>query len=489
MKRKIMSVLLASVLAAGALAGCGGSGTAEGDTAESTESETPAQESDTAKEETAQDAQQTEADEASDTADAKQETGGLGEYVFQDLEDAEINYFIFSIEGKELYEQEIAAYNEIHPNVKINLNLVGGGTDWRSTLKAQISSGEAPDIIMVEGSADFDTFGDLLEDLSDQPWVEHIYPNSIEDCKVDGKVVGLPGGVVCYGMLYNRAIFEACGIDGATLDSYDKIDAAFATVKEAIESGALAGQFPNLEGVVSVPGAEKWVIGQHAGNAAMAMELKSANEAFKAETFDFTYADQMKDYIDLMVKYSPNADNPATLVAVDYDSAMGGSFCIEKTAVIQMGQWVQPVINEIDPALLDKIGVLPIPMKGVDEDNICYGIASYMIVNKNSSDANKAAAKDFMNWLYMSDTGKAFVTSNIGVPMDNFDDFPSANVISQACESFAKSGNTTTLVFSSAPDGWLDLLGAGVQSYISGDKEWSQVVEEAKTNWAELRNQ
>ncbi len=294
MKRKIMSVLLASVLAAGALAGCGGSGTAEGDTAESTESETPAQESDTAKEETAQDAQQTEADEASDTADAKQETGGLGEYVFQDLEDAEINYFNFSIEGKELYEQEIAAYNEIHPNVKINLNLVGGGTDWRSTLKAQISSGEAPDIIMVEGSADFDTFGDLLEDLSDQPWVEHIYPNSIEDCKVDGKVVGLPGGVVCYGMLYNRAIFEACGIDGATLDSYDKIDAAFATVKEAIESGALAGQFPNLEGVVSVPGAEKWVIGQHAGNAAMAMELKSANEAFKAETFDFTYADQMK---------------------------------------------------------------------------------------------------------------------------------------------------------------------------------------------------
>jgi raffinose/stachyose/melibiose transport system substrate-binding protein len=55
------------------------------------------------------------------------------------------------------------------------------------------------------------------------------------------------------------------------------------------------------------------------------------------------------------------------------------------------------------------------------------------------------------------------------------------------CESFAKSGNTTTLVFSAAPDGWLDLLGAGVQSYISGDKEWSQVVEEAKANWSELR--
>lgn len=487
MKKKLISMMLVTALTVSALAGCGGSEAADsGSEQDGAASETP-EENGEAEEEPEDAAEQAETSDASDAGAEGQEAGDLGDYVFQELEDAEITYFNFSIEGKELYEQEIAAYNEIHPNIKIDLNLVGGGTDWRSTLKAQISSGEAPDIIMVEGSADFDTFGDLLEDLSDQPWVEHIYPNSIEDCKVDGKVVGLPGGVVCYGMLYNKAIFEACGIDGSTLNSYEAIDAAFATVKEAIESGELAEQFPNLEGVVSLPGAEKWVIGQHAGNAAMAMELKSANEAFKAETFDFTYADQMKDYIDLMVKYSPNADNPATLVAVDYDSAMGGSFCIEKTAVIQMGQWVQPVINEIDPALLDKIGVLPIPMKGVDEDNICYGIASYMIVNKNASEANKAAAKDFMNWLYMSDTGKGFVTSNIGVPMDNFDEFPSDNVISQACESFAKSGNTTTLVFSAAPDGWLDLLGAGVQSYISGDKEWSQVVEEAKANWSELR--
>lgn len=486
MKKKLISMMLVTALTVSTLAGCGGNEAADsGSEQDSAVSETP-EENDAAEEVPEDAAEQTE---TSDAGAKGQEAGDLGDYVFQELEDAEITYFNFSIEGKELYEQEIAAYNEIHPNIniKIDLNLVGGGTDWRSTLKAQISSGEAPDIIMVEGSADFDTFGDLLEDLSDQPWVEHIYPNSIEDCKVDGKVVGLPGGVVCYGMLYNKAVFEACGIDGSTLNSYEAIDAAFATVKEAIESGELAEQFPNLEAVVSVPGAEKWVIGQHAGNAAMAMELKSANEAFKAETFDFTYADQMKDYIDLMVKYSPNADNPATLVAVDYDSAMGGSFCIEKTAVIQMGQWVQPVISEIDPTLLDKIGVLPIPMKGVDEDNICYGIASYMIVNKNASEANKAAAKDFMNWLYMSDTGKGFVTSNIGVPMDNFDEFPSANVISQACESFAKSGNTTTLVFSAAPDGWLDLLGAGVQSYISGDKEWSQVVEEAKANWSELR--
>lgn len=339
-----------------------------------------------------------------------------GDYEYQELEDAEITYYNYSVEGKELYEKEIAAYNEVHPNVKINLELVGGGTDWRSTLKAEISSGQAPDLVVMEGASDFDTFGDMIEDLSDQPWVEHIYENNVSDCKVGDAIVGAPSGVVCYGLLYNKAVFEACGIDGSTLKSYDDIDAAFGKVQDAID-----------------------------------------------------------------------ADKPEALVGVDYDSAMGGSFCIGKTAVIQMGQWVAPVIDEIDPELRENIGVLPMPLKGVDEDNICYGIASYFVVNKNSDDAKKAAAKDFVNWLLMSDEGKALITSNISLPFDNFADFPSENVISLACEPYAKEGNTFSLVFGGYPDGWSDLLGAGIQSYIAGEKEWDAVVEEAKANWAEMR--
>lgn len=78
------------------------------------------------------------------------------------------------------------------------------------------------------------------------------------------------------------------------------------------------------------------------------------------------------------------------------------------------------------------------PLKGVDEDNICYGIASYFVVNKNSDDAKKAAAKDFVNWLLMSDEGKALITSNISLPFDNFADFPSENVISLAVNHMQK---------------------------------------------------
>lgn len=410
-----------------------------------------------------------------------------GDYVYQELEDAEITYFNYSIESKELYEKEIAAYNEIHPNIKINMELVGGGTDWHSTLKAEISSGQAPDIIALEGATDLDTFGDMLEDLSDQPWVEHIYESSIEDCKMDDKVVAIPIGVVCYGLLYNKAIFEACGVDASAITSYDAMDEAFGKVQAAIDAGELAEEFPELEAVVSIPGAEKWVLGSHGCNPALQCEFGSAFDTYKAETLDFTYAEALKDYIDLLVKYSPDADKPEALVGVDYDSAMGGSFCIGRTAVIQMGQWVAPVIKEIEPELLENIGVLPMPMKGVDEDNICYGVSSYCTVNKNADDAKKAAAKDFLNWLFMSDEGKSLVTLTMGIPMDNYEDYPSANVISVVCEEYAQAGNIFPIVVGGCPDGWSDLFGAGIQSYISGDKEWDAVVEEAKTNWADMR--
>ncbi len=51
-----------------------------------------------------------------------------------------------------------------------------------------------------------------------------------------------------------KLFFEACGIDGSTLKSYDDIDAAFGKVQDAIDAGELADQFPDLEAVVFTSG-------------------------------------------------------------------------------------------------------------------------------------------------------------------------------------------------------------------------------------------
>ncbi|MCE5188747.1 MAG: ABC transporter substrate-binding protein [Eubacteriales bacterium] len=423
---------------------------------------------------------------AAATAD---ESKNSGDYVYQDLQDAELTFYQYSVENAEIIQSAIDQYETIHPNVKINLESVGGGTDWRTSLKAKISSGDEPTLIALEGVSDFDTFSDMLEDVSDQPWVSHVYDSVLKECTIDSKVVALPACIVCYGLLYNKGIFTACGIDGETLRTYDAIDAAFATVQEAIDSGKLKDQYPDLETVVSLPAAEKWVLVLHGANAALGLEFSNGFDAYNAKTLDFTTAGAFKDYIDLMVKYSADADNPSALNAVDYDSAMGGSFCIQKTAAIQMGQWVQPIVAGVDETMLDQIGVLPIPLKGVDEDNVCYGVGEYFVVNRHSTDAQKAAAKDFLNWFYLSNEGKSVQSNDLGfnVPMDCYGDYPVDNVVSQACNAYAQSGNITPLVFGGYPDGWQDSFGAGIQSYIAGEKDWDTVIQEAKDSWAQLR--
>lgn len=411
------------------------------------------------------------------------------EYEIKELEDASITFYQFSVENHDNYQKIIDKYNEVHSNIKINLESVGGGADWRASLKAKIAGGEEPAIILVEGPSDFEDFSSLLTDLSDEPWVEHMYESSKEEVTIDGKVIACPSAIVDYGLLYNKRIFEAAGIDVSTLTTYEAIDNAFAELQAMIDNGDLAEEFPLLEAVCELPAKETWVLANHGVNLALGNEFASANEAYAAETIEFKYADALKDYFDLMIKYTSNADNPEALNAVDYATALGGGLAIERVAVIQMGQWIIPELEAVDAELAKEVGVLPMPLKGVKEDSICYGGASYFIVNQHCSEAEIAAAKDFLNYMFMSGEGKSTQINamNNNLPFDNLDDYPVQNVISAEGNEYAEEGRTIPLVFGGYPSGWMDAFGAEIQNYIGGIKTWDEVIESGIQLWEELR--
>lgn len=413
----------------------------------------------------------------------------LGDYELKELKDAKFTFYQFSVENHDNYQAIIDSYEQMHPNIEVNLESVGGGSDYKGSLKAKIAGGEEPTIMMLDGPQDFVTFGAYLSDLSDQPWASHIFKNIVPDVQVDGKIIAAPSAVVNYGLLYNKKIFKAAGIDGTKLNSYEAIDKAFATLQDKIKNGELSNEFPMLESVVELPAKETWVTAQHGSNIALGQEFSSAQEAFNASEIEFKYADAFKEYIDLQVKYSGHAEDPSALNAVDYATALGGGFAIERVAVIQMGQWVVPEIEAISPELLGDIGVLPMPLKGVVEDTSCYGTASYLIVNKNSSEEQQEAAKDFLNYMIMSDTGKDLQINvmNGNMPYDNYEDLTVKNPISVEGNEYQNNGKTTPLVFGGYPSGWTDKLGTDIQGYLAGTLTWDQVIDNAKKNWKEMR--
>ena len=62
-------------------------------------------------------------------------------------------------------------------------------------------------------------------------------------------------------------------------------------------------------------------------------EFANCTEAFNAENIEFKYSQNLKELIDLQVKYTTNAENPAALKAVDYSMQAGGGLAIERVAV------------------------------------------------------------------------------------------------------------------------------------------------------------
>lgn len=401
-----------------------------------------------------------------------------------------VDIFQFKVEIVEALEEAIELYEAENPNIEINLQTVGGGDDYGAALRAQFQSGKEPDIYNVGGPQDVSDWMGKLEDLSDAPWSDKVLDGVLAGVTVDNKQYGLPYNIEGYGLAYNKEIFKDAGIDASEITSFDALEEALATIQSKIDNDELKDKYPLLEAPVSYAAKETWVTGLHSSNIAFANEFSSPIETFNAETIDFEYADGFKAYIDLMAKYSPHSDSKAQLNAVDYSTQVDEGIAIERVAVIQQGNWIYGGVNGIDPEVSEKLGFLPIPLKGVKEDSIAIGVPMYWAVNSESEAADKVAAKDFLNWLYTSDEGKKIVVNKMFFipPLKGYEDVQPSDPLAKDILAYANEGKTMPWVFMGYPSSWgMDVLGQEIQKYYAGKTTWDELVEVTKEQWKLLR--
>lgn len=222
------------------------------------------------------------------------------------------------------------------------------------------------------------------------------------------------------------------------MTSYDAIDKAFADLQNQIDSGKLKDKYPQLEAVEEYAAKETWIPGLHTLNAPLACEYSSATELRNSDQLGLKYADSLKALLDLETKYTTSKDDLSKLNAVDYSSEIGGGLAIERVAVVQQGNWIRPELSGIDEEVANKMGILPIPLKGVKEDCIPTGISIYWCINSQSGDKEKEASKEFLKWLFQSDEGKQIVVNDFGfVPaFNNYDDVEITDTLSKEVRMF-----------------------------------------------------
>jgi len=279
-------------------------------------------------------------------------------------------------------------------------------------------------------------------------------------------------------------------INNLILSKQKAMEKAVKELDKKIKSGALKEKYPDLEAVFEYPAKETWLTGQHTSNIALSPELKSSTDAYNAKSIEFKYADQLKKIIDLQSSYTAAGSSRDKLAAVDNTASVENGIAIGRVAMVQQGSWIYPSVNSIDPKVAENLGMIPIPLEGVVEDSIPVGVPSYWVVNKDATAEQKAAAKDFLNWLYQSDEGKKIIVDefNFIPPFTNYGDLKAKDALSQAVQEYSSAGKTIPWVFNGYPNGWsMDVMGTQIQKYLSGKATWDQVIIEVKKQWSELR--
>jgi raffinose/stachyose/melibiose transport system substrate-binding protein len=163
-----------------------------------------------------------------------------------------------------------------------------------------------------------------------------------------------------------------------------------------------------------------------------------------------------------------------------------------KVAMTQQGNWAYGSIKGIDEELAGNIGFLPMPIVGAKENVLPVGIPMYWTVNNSTTPEVQQAAKDFLNWIYTSETGKDYVINqfNFIPPYNGFEseDLQPKDPLAKDIMKFAKAGNTIPWVFMGYPTGWgMETLGVELQKYVDGQVTWDEVLKTSKTSWEDSR--
>ncbi|MGG3449809.1 ABC transporter substrate-binding protein [Domibacillus aminovorans] len=397
--------------------------------------------------------------------------GGSGDQVTVDI-------FQFKVEFKEQFEELAAQYEEENPDVNVEVQTLGGGNDYSQALKTKFSSGEEPTIFNIGGPVDVEQYQERLVNLKDSEAASKALKGTLAGVTKGEEVLGLPFNQEGYGLIYNKELFKQAGVDPTSIKTMEDLTKAVETLDSKKEE-------LQIDAVFALAGKEKWVTGNHASNLFLAPEFNNdVMAAYEGKTVNFDNSDAFKEYLDLQNKYSVQPT-----VSLDYSQQVEELFSTGRVAMIQQGNWIYSTVEQMDPELAEKgMGILPIPVG--KEMKMPVGVPYYWAVNKNADEEVQQAAKEFLDWMYTSDTGKeAVLTQFKFIPAyEGYDTEKISDPISKEIYKYAKEGNTTGWVFQSYPVGWGEgVLGANIQKYLAGEASWEEIVKASQDEWAKAR--
>ena len=249
---------------------------------------------------------------------------------------------------------------------------------------------------------------DKVMDWKGTKLVKLVSPGLLEAAKVGGKQVGVPSTAEAFGLLYNKKVIKAAGIDVTKIKTRADLEAAFKKLQTA-------GKKPLHFSAIW------WSLGAHFtniyhANAGKTHEARLAvldqlSDGKKNLSADPAFKNWLATY-DLLKKYNAS---PANLTDTEYDASIAALASGDYGFMFQ-GNWTEP--NLMTAAKGTDFGIMPLPTgttaSTYGNDSIPVGVPGYFMIDKEqSTKAERDGAVDFLTWLYTSPTGQRFVADPV----------------------------------------------------------------------------
>ena len=381
-----------------------------------------------------------------------------------------ITIFNSKMEIQSQFEEMAEKYAEDHG---INVEVYYSNDTVAAHLATKYSSGDPYTLAMVDAKDVYSLAKDHAIDMSDQEWVK----NTNYAIGIDDQINGFPMCVEARGLIYNADAIEAITGETFNPEDYKTLD----SFKELIEQ-LKEGGMETPTGIMK----EDWSLGGHF--LSQVSEEQPDVEEFitklhegEADLINNEKFNSLMDFFDVMMEnnYAKDSAIAAEREVTEMMLAEG------EIAFMYGGNWDWSVINAYD--YTENMGMMAIPQNSDDGTNekLVGGGSKYFMIDSSdaTTDEQRQAALDFLEWLADSEEGQKFITDDCAlVPAFSNNENEVADPLGQSVKKYA---DEDALIdnYNYMPDDHISLCGAIFQKYLAGQLDRAEFATEIEDYW------
>ena len=381
-----------------------------------------------------------------------------------------ITIFNSKMEIQSQFEEMAEKYAEDNG---INVEVYYSNDTVAAHLATKYSAGDPYTLAMVDAKDIYSLAKDHAIDMSDQEWVK----NTNYAIGIDDQINGFPMCVEARGLIYNADAIEAITGETFNPEDYKTLDSFKELIEQLKEGGmetptgimkedwSLAAHFLT-QVAEEPPDVEEFVTKLHEGEA----------DLINDEKFN-----SLMDFFDVMMEnnYAKDSAIAAEREVTEMMLAEG------EIAFMFGGNWDWSVINAYD--YTENMGMMPVPQNTDDGTNekLVGGGSKYFMIDssENTTDEQRQAALDFLEWLADSEEGQKFITEDCAlVPAFSNNENEVADPLGKSVKKYADEGAMIDN-YNYMPDDHISLCGAIFQKYLAGQMDRAEFATEIEDYW------